>query len=301
MYFGSNEGIVFRPPSEAKSWLLRATIGCSHNKCTFCSMYKNVKFRTLSEFEISQQLEQAQPYSASIKRVFLCDGDALSLNNTNLLSILKHLKQHFPQIQRISSYATTNNILHKSIKDLKNLQAAGLRLVYLGLETGDNNLLVKINKGHSASDAVAAAEKLREAGIKLSVTFINGLAGQNGWEEHACATAKIVSKMRPNMLSALTLMLHKGNQYWDDYQNKKWQPLSPAELAREMHLFFASLNWSQGKEGSTIFRSNHVSNLFNLAGNIPRDIPRLLEDCRIAENKLHHLDNSEYEYLNGNY
>ena len=286
MYFGPNIGTVFRPPSEADSFLLRLTIGCSHNECTFCAMYKDVRFAVLTDTQIDDQIRAALKYHTQIRRIFLCDGDALVLPTEKLLAILLRLQREFPRLQRVASYGSPHNILAKSTAELAALRLAGLQLVYFGLETGSERLLEQINKGVTVAATVAAGQKIRLAGIKLSVTIINGLAGSIGGREHAVDTAAAVSQIRPDLLSALTMMLNCGTQYYQVFVNGQFQPLHPAGLAAEMKLFFESLAWP---DGHCIFRSNHISNQFSLAGTIPQDIPRLIADCMAAESRLEKL------------
>ncbi|MFA6074665.1 MAG: radical SAM protein [Negativicutes bacterium] len=288
MYFGPNIGTVFRPPSEANSFLLRLTVGCSHNKCTFCAMYKDVQFAMLADAQLDAQISMAMKYREQVRRIFFCDGDALVLSTEKLLTLLQRLRREFPHLQRVASYAAPRNILAKTVDELVLLREAGLQLLYFGLETGDEELLKRINKGVTAVDAITAGQNIRLAGIKLSVTIINGLAGRTGWREHAIATARAVSQIQPDMLSALTMMLNRGTEYYQAFIEGFFQPLNPSELAAEMKLFFENLDWT---DGHYIFRSNHVSNQFNLAGIIPRDIPRLIADCGAAEVRLKKLTN----------
>lgn len=288
MYFGPNNGTVFRPPSEANSFLLRLTIGCSHNACAFCAMYKDVQFALLTDQQIDSQIKAALKHRDRIRRIFLCDGDALVLPTEKLLAILLRLRREFPYLQRVASYASPHNILAKTVDELALLRESGLRLVYFGLETGNEQLLEHINKGVTAVAAIAAVQKIRFAGIKLSVTIINGLAGNAGWREHAVDTAAAISQMQPDLLGALTMMLNRGTKYYQAFTSGEFQPLHPAGLAAEMKLFFESLDWT---EGHCIFRSNHISNQFSLAGTIPQDISRLIADCTAAEARLRKLTN----------
>lgn len=287
MYFGPDVGTVFRPPSEANSFLLRLTSGCSHNQCSFCAMYKDVQFAILSEKQIEAQIVSAAKYREHVRRIFLCDGDALVLSSAKLLTILQRLYQEFPRLQRVASYAAPRNILAKTADELCQLKDAGLQLLYFGLETGDEVLLRTIRKGVTAVEAIKAGQMVKAAGMKLSVTIINGLAGAAGWREHAVATANAVALIRPDMLSALTMMLNRGTEYHRNYCAGRFQPSHPALLAAEMKLFFESLQW---QSGNCIFRSNHISNQFSLAGNLPRDIARLIGDCDAAQKALQSLE-----------
>ena len=212
MYFDNAEVPVFRPPSEAHSFILRVTIGCSHNRCTYCNMYRSVAFRRRPMNEIVQQIEAAKPYSQYIRRIFLADGDALVLKTDMLLEILNILKDTFPRLQRVSCYAGPTAILRKTPAELVALRDAGLKLAYYGMETGDDKVLAHVCKGVTAQESIEAGQRIVQSGIKLSMMVILGLAGKSGSTEHAHNTAAAINAIHPHMLSALTLMLYRGSE-----------------------------------------------------------------------------------------
>lgn len=299
LYFDDYDTPVFRPPSEANSFILRVTRGCAHNHCTFCAMYKDVPFTMCGEAEIAQQIGMAaQYYREHVRRIFLADGDALVLPTEKLLQLLNTLYQTFPKLQRVTSYASALDILRKSPEDLAALREAGLKLLYLGLETGDTALLQKIKKGVTAEESIAAGQKAIAAGMKLSVMVIAGLGGQAGSENHAVLTGRAVSAIAPHMLSILTLRLYKGTEMLQQYEKGDFTLLSPAELAQETYTFLEHTEIPP--ERHTIFRSNHISNYINLRGNLPEDKPRLLQELKAVIPALSQLTDWEV-YTNMEY
>ena len=236
MFFDSYDTPVFRPPSEANSFILRVTRGCAHNKCTYCNMYRGVQFMTCTDEEISRQIALAAHYGRNnVKRVFLADGDALVLSTEKLLKILRALFETFPKLQRVSSYAAPQDILRKSAEELQKLQEAGLKLLYYGMESGDDVVLKAVKKGVSGPEAIEAGKRVVEAGIKLSLMVIIGLAGAEGSDRHARETARAINEIKPNMLSALTLMLYRGSELLDQYEKGEFAPLSPQGIMLELH------------------------------------------------------------------
>lgn len=275
---------MFRPPSEAYSFILRVTIGCSHNACTYCNMYRSVKFRTRPLEEILAQIEAAKPYALQIRRIFLADGNALVLATDKLLQILAVLQQTFPRLQRVSCYAGPKDMLNKSPAELTALREAGLKLVYYGLESGDEGVLTDVNKGVTAAEAVAAGQRIVESGIKLSVMVIAGLGGKAGSERHAYNTAQAVNAIRPHMLSALTLMLYRGSQLLEQFECGRFEPLPPAAIMGELYQLISAIELPAASH--CLFRSNHSSNHIALAATLPKDKDRLLADIKAAQRLL---------------
>ena len=298
MFFDNYDTPVFRPPSEARSFILRLTRGCAHNKCTFCAMYKGVAFSMCTDDEISKQIAMAAQYGKDfVRRIFLADGDALVLPTEKLLKILAVLYKVFPNLQRVSSYAAPRDILLKKPEDLIKLREAGLKLLYYGLETGDGELLKEIKKGVNAEEAVEAGQKVIAAGMKLSLMVIAGLGGVKGTHRHAIETAKAVNLIQPTMLSILTLRLYKGTEMLAKYENNKFELLSPAGLCREAREFLSNVDI---KPGHTIFRSNHVSNYVPLGGTLPQDKERLIKELDESIEQLSDLTDWEV-YTNMEY
>lgn len=299
MFFDNYDTPVFRPPSEARSFILRVTRGCAHNKCTYCNMYRGVPFQLLKDEEISRQIALAAYYGKEqVRRVFLADGDALVLPTAKLLKILQALREQFPNLQRVSSYAAPKDILRKSEDELRQLREAGLKLLYYGMETGDDETLKAVNKGVDAAQAVEAGRRVTASGMKLSLMVILGIAGRPGSRRHALATAEAVNIIRPSMLSALCLMLYRGSELKQQFEAGQFEPLSPKELMDELHLMLEHIELP--KENHCLFRSNHVSNYAPLAATLPQDKERLLAEVELAAERLGKLkswdvyNNTEY-------
>lgn len=264
---------LFRPPSEARSLIFQITIGCSQNRCTFCGMYKGKPFRLKPLDEVLAEINGIPPhYRPRIDRVFLADGDALIYPQDGLIAILDTLAGTFPALNRVAAYASPNSLAGKTSEELELLRDRKLRILYFGLESGDNDTLRNINKGYDAERMAELALKARHSGIKLSVTAILGLAGRARSLEHARATAAWVNRVNPEYFSLLTLF-HRHN---DDFV-RSLQQCTHGELLREVHEMLLQLNPER-----TILRSNHVSNFLNLAGSYPKDRQRLIKDVEMA-------------------
>ncbi len=274
MYIDDAEGMVFRPPSEANSLILRVTIGCSHNACTFCGMYRDVQFRARPAEEVAALIAKAARYWPETRRIFLADGNALVLSTDRLLAILARLRDAFPKLARVTCYGGPQDILRKTPQELAALKAAGLQIVYLGIESGDDEVLTLAGKGATAAEMTAAGRRVLEAGLKLSAMVILGLGGEQLSTQHALGTARVVSAVNPTMLSALTLMLHQGSPLRAAADRGDFRPLSPLGLLQELKLMVENI----AVAGPCIFRSNHVSNFLPLAGTLPQDKGRLLAD-----------------------
>jgi radical SAM superfamily enzyme YgiQ (UPF0313 family) len=278
LYFDTAEGPVFRPPSEANSFILRVTIGCSHNRCTYCNMYRTVDFRMRTMDEIMAQINAAKGYKEYIRRIFLADGNALVLPTDKLLEILAIVKETFPKLRRVSCYAGPKDILRKTPEDLERLYEAGLTLVYYGMESGDDEVLSHVCKGVNAQESIAAGQRVVAAGIKLSIMVIVGLGGKANSKAHAQHTAEAINAIRPNMLSALTLMMYRGSELRDEYESGQFEILSPAESMGELYELIDGIELPIGTH--CLFRSNHISNHIALAGTLPHDKQQLLSAAK---------------------
>ena len=270
---------VFRPPSEAESLILPVTDGCSWNRCTFCEMYTAPQkaFRARDEAEVIDSIRRTgERYGAQVRRVFLADGDALVLPTRRVLAYLEAIRTHLPAVHRVSSYCLARNLTKKSVAELKTLADAGLRLAYLGAESGDDEVLARINKGETWESTRSALDKLGEAGITRSVMILNGLGGEALSAQHADNSARLINATRPEYLSTLVVTLHDAGrrflQAWPD-----WQALSQQGLFREMERFLAALELQR-----TVFRSDHASNWLVLKGTLGADKARLLAQVRAA-------------------
>ena len=275
------EGDVYRPPSEASSLIIQATLGCSHNRCTFCSMYKEKKFRVRSLEEIKEDIESVKNLLPRTRRVFLADGNALAIPTEPFLQILQLLDEAFPNLERISVYGNPQDLLAKSAAELSQLKAHKLGIVYLGVESGSSKILDFIDKGASPEDMALAARRAKEAGIPLSVTVINGLAGAEGSEEHARETAALLNKMDPEYLGLLSLMPVTGTTLNRQFEEGALTALTPWQLLKEIRLMVEGLSLT-----NCVFRANHASNYLPLKATLPRDKKQLLEELdHIIEKK----------------
>lgn len=272
------EGTVYRPPSEARSLIVQLTIGCARNTCRFCYMYKDKSFRVRPIEEVIDDLKMAKSlYQYPIKRIFLADGDALIVKTGDLLKVLAEIKEIFPMIERVSSYGAPKDILDKSLEELKELRQAGLDMVYMGVESGDDGVLEMMKKGVTSKEIVEAGIRLKQAGITTSVTLISSLGGRNLLKQHAVESARVISAIKPDYLGFLTLMVEEGAPLYNDIKTGEFPILNPNEVLMEMKLFLENVN-SEG----TVFRSNHASNYLNLSGILNKDISNMLsviEQC----------------------
>ena len=271
------EGRVFRPPSEAYSLIVQVTVGCSHNKCTFCDMYKEKRFHLRKLEDVLEDFNIARRQYRYIERVFLADGDALIRKTEDLAVILKHIRKVIPECQRVTSYGSPKSILTKSPEDLALLHSLGLEMIYLGLESGNEQVLKHINKGVTVEDIVRAGQMVKDAGMQLSVTAISGLGGTEMWKEHAIDTAKTFSRMKPDYIGLLTLMFEGDVPLRRECEEGKFHLLTAPQVAKETLLMLEHID----SEGS-VFRSNHASNYLTLKGTLNRDREAMCEQIRTA-------------------
>jgi radical SAM superfamily enzyme YgiQ (UPF0313 family) len=271
------EGACIRPPSEAYSILLQVTVGCSHNKCAFCGTYKDKRFGIKDDRTILGDILFAARYMKRQDRVFLMDGDALIIPQKRLMWILDRIKEHLPWVRRVGAYANAKSIRMKTLDELKELKENGLGILYLGVETGDEALLKKIRKGTSAQNLIDMGRKVREAGIKLSVTVLLGIAGRERSIEHARATGDLLTRMDPNYVGALTVMLIPGTPLHDDYLNGTFELLSEQELLLELREMIAHTDLGRG-----LFFSNHASNYLPIKARLPKGKQEALDQIDSA-------------------
>ncbi|WP_018266810.1 radical SAM protein [Methylosinus sp. LW4] len=270
---------VFRPPSEAESLILPVTDGCSWNRCSFCEMYTapQKRFRPRDEAEVMESIKRCgEIYGASVARVFLADGDAMTLSTRRLAAILEAIRRELPGVRRVSSYCLPRNVSRKSVAELRDLAALGLSLVYVGAESGDDDVLARVQKGETFASSRDALEKLGAAGIKRSVMILNGLGGAALSEAHAENSAALINAAQPEFLATLVVSFPKGEaRFRADFPD--FAPLDVPGLLREMERFLSRLELRR-----TVFRSDHASNWLVLRGTLGADKPRLLEQLRAA-------------------
>ena len=270
---------VFRPPSEAESLILPVTDGCSWNKCSFCEMYTapQKKFRARDEAEIMETIRRCgERFGSDIRRVFLADGDALVLPTRRLLATLAAIHQHLPAVRRVSSYCLPRNLRRKSVGELGELAAAGLSMAYVGAESGDDEVLEKVNKGETFASTAEALDKLQQAGIKRSVMILNGLGGRTLSRQHAENSARLANATQPEFLATLVVNFPMGEARFRA-GFPEWQACDQAELFAEMENFIGALELRR-----TVFRADHVSNRLVLKGTLGAEKPRLLNEIRVA-------------------
>ena len=261
------EGIVIRPPSEAESLILQVSLGCSHNRCTFCPTYKGRRFRIKDLEAIKAEIDEAAAYGP-FRKVFLADGDALIIPQPKLKAILEYLQGKIPGLRRVGIYGNAKSILRKSVEELKELKERKLGIVYLGVETGDEELLKKIQKGATSHQMVEAGRRVKEAGITLSATVLLGLAGVDPEKahQHALETARVLSDIDPDFASALTLMVVPGTPLYDEMRAGRFRVPSPFQLLEELGTLLANANFSR-----CYFTSNHASNYLPIKARMPKD------------------------------
>jgi len=266
------QGIVIRPPSEAGSFLLQATYGCSHNRCTFCVTYKFVRFEPRPFDNIKEDIALASRWNPEIRRVFLCDGNAMCLPTGELERILDCLNEKFPALKRVGIYANASDILTKTPEELALLRSKKLGIGYLGLESGNDEILTRVKKGANAEEMIQAVRKAQDAGIDMSVIVLLGLGSNSMSELHAVDSARAVSRMNPRYLSALTLMLLPGTRLYRENKEGEFKLMNPSTILQELRLLVENIEVE-----NCVFRTNHASNYLPIAGNLPEDRDRILE------------------------
>ena len=265
------EGNIIRPPSEANSILLQITVGCSRNKCTFCGAYKGERFRIKPDSIIMADVAFAATHCRRQRRIFLCDGDGLIVPQKILLNILQEIKRQLPWVTRVGAYANCKSLKMKTLDELKALKAHGLGILYMGLETGDDVTLKKINKGATSEGMIQMGKKARAAGIKLSITVLLGIAGKSRSNIHARETGRVLTAIDPEYVGALTLMLIPGTLLYQDYRDGKFFLLEPDDMLNELKTMIEATELSKG-----LFHANHASNYLPIKARFPKDKAKTL-------------------------
>ena len=270
---------VFRPPSEANSLIFQVTNGCSWNRCTYCDMYTDSqkKFRPRVESEVLDEIRRCGEDELEPRRVFLADGDALVLSMRRLRTILKEIKTCLPSVTRVSSYCLPRNLKNKSDEDLRELETLGLKIIYVGAESGDDTVLRHIDKGETFDSTALALIRAQQAGIKTSVMVINGIGGKAYSDQHALESARLVNQVQPHYLATLVLTFHRDKQKVIEGYGENFTELNTAELCREMELFIGATELEK-----TIFRSDHISNHLILKGVLGKDKQTMLAQIQAA-------------------
>ena len=267
---------LYRPPVEAFSLILQPTIGCPHNKCTFCFAYKTKRFRVKKMEEIKADIADAAAYyGRDVAKIFLADGNTIFMRTEDQLEMLAEIKKAFPRVAQIASYAGAKFILKKSPEDLKRIREAGLSKLYMGVESGAPVILERICKGVKAEETLAACLKLKEAGFRLSTTIVQGLGGKERFKEHAVCTAELLNKIQPDELRLHTLMLEPGAPLYDQMERGEFVPCGPKEIFQEARLLIENLDIH-----CRLY--SHGSNYLILQGLLPRDKQKLLETIDAA-------------------
>jgi len=270
---------VFRPPSEARSLILQVTNGCSWNRCTFCEMYTQPqkRFRFKPQKDIDAELARVAASGVPVRRIFLADGDAMTLSSRRLKLILESIRKQLPGIERVASYCLPRNLLHKTVDELAELRDLGLSLFYVGCESGDDLVLERVRKGETYASSLAALQKIKQAGADSSVMILNGMGGRRYSEQHAVSSARLMNEAQPEYLATLVVSFPTGVDRYQQGFGGEFEPLDQAGLFREMETLLATLELE-----NTVFRSDHASNYLVLKGVLNRDKPRLLDTVRTA-------------------
>ena len=285
-------GAVYRPPSEAYSLLVQVTYGCSHNTCAFCSMYKEKRFALRPLDEVLEDFRIARRTYRHVDKVFLADGDALVRKASELYTILDTIRELFPECERVTSYASPASIRIRTDEELRTLRAKGLTMVYMGLESGCDEVLKLMRKGHMSAEIIEMGQKVRRNGIALSVTAITGLGGPELLEQHAIETAKAFNAMNPEYIGMLTLMVEPGTPLYDWVRDGDFRLLTQPQVLRETRLLVENLD-SPG----SVFRMNHASNYLVLKGTLNQDKEAMLRTIDAAEHDLSRLRPEEWRGL----
>ena len=270
------EGMVIRPPSEADSLILQVTVGCSYNQCTFCGAYRGKSFRVKSFEEVEEDIDEARSYGVPIRRVFLADGNALALPQSDLVRLLRTLGRRLKGLERVGVYANARDILQKDVDDLKTLKQLKLGILYLGLESGNPDILRRVKKNATVHQMIQAAQRVKAAGMSLSVTVILGLGGVEKSQVHAMDTANVLSQMDPDYVGALSLMVLRGTPMEEEIQTGRLVLPTPFGLLEELYAMLAHCEFTR-----CFFASNHASNYLPLRVRMPEEKEKALQ--RIQE------------------
>ncbi len=267
---------LYRPPCEAGSLIVQVTLGCPHNRCLFCGMYRMKKYRVRDLEEVKADLRKARLAYPYVESIFLADGNTVAMNSRKLEEVIRYAKKLFPEVRRISSYGGARFLKGKSVESLKRLREAGLDVIYFGLESGDDEVLRRMQKGVDSRGMIEAARRVKEAGITLSVYVLLGLGGEARWKEHAENTARVLNEMKPDYIRPRTLYLMPGIPLYDEVRRGSFREASGETVMKELQILLRDL------QVEAWFLCDHVSNYLPLYGRLPQDRERMLEMVEYA-------------------
>jgi radical SAM superfamily enzyme YgiQ (UPF0313 family) len=287
------EGQIYRPPCEANSLIIQVTIGCPWNRCTFCGMYKDKKARVRPLDEVLEDLEEARRFYRRVPSLFLADGNTISLPTSELLTLLERAHELFPELEHVGTYGGTRYINQKSVEELVTLREAGLSIVYLGLESGDGEVLRRVKKGVTPEEMIAAGQRLKEAGFPVSLYYLVALGGTERWREHAEGTARVVNAIGPDILRPRTLYIEEGTPLWHQRRRGDFVEASPREALQEVRRLLELI------EVPLALVSDHITNYLPLYGRLPEDREKLLAalDRTLARDDLSGLRPDYFAHL----
>jgi radical SAM superfamily enzyme YgiQ (UPF0313 family) len=287
------EGQIYRPPVEASSLIIQATIGCPWNRCAFCAMYKDRKFRVRPLADVLADIDAARLAYRSVPSLFLADGNTIALPTDELLAVLAHAYAVFPELEHVGTYGGAKYLAQKSVAELAALHDAGLSVVYLGLESGDDEVLARVKKGVTAAEMVKAGVNLREAGFPVSLYVLVGLGGRDRWREHALGTAAVINAIRPEIVRPRTLFVQEGTPLWYQRERGEFVEAGPREALQEVRLLLDTI------DVPLQLVSDHITNYLPLYGRLPDDRGALLAaiDRTLDQEDLSGLRPAHFEHL----
>lgn len=265
------EGMMIRPPSEANSILLQVTLGCSHNKCTFCGTFREKRFDIKKDDIIFEDIEFARKHCKRQNRLFICDGDAMIVPQKRLVRILEQIRNRLPWVERVGLYANTKGIGMKTDEQLQELNRLGVQIAYMGLESGDDQVLKEIRKGADSKKMIKMGTRVKKSGIKLSVTVLIGLGGRQRSKNHAMETGRVLTAIDPDFVGALSLMLVPGTELNEKYEKKEFELINSREMLEELGVMISSTELSNG-----LFHANHASNYLPIRAKLPEEKEKTL-------------------------
>ena len=268
---------LFRPPCEASSLIVQVTLGCPHNRCVFCGMYKMKKYRVRDPEEVKADLRRARLMYRHVESIFLADGNTIAMNSEKLADIISYARDLYPEAERVSSYGGARFLKGKPVEALRRVREAGLDIIYFGLESGDDEILGRMDKGVDSAGMIEAARRVKEAGIDLSVYILLGLGGEDLWRQHAENTARVLNAMQPQFIRPRTLALLPGIPLYEEAREGRFREASGETIMRELQVMLSSLEIADAW-----FLSDHISNYVPVYGHLPEDQATMLATVEMA-------------------